>query len=124
MQARPRILVIDDSPLILEVARLSLEAEGYDVDIAPDLTTFEQHRATHAPDLIIIDVQMPEAFGDDLAATLGGAYRVGVPIILFSSIPEADLASRARRADVWGHVSKREGIRALIRRVKEALRPS
>jgi DNA-binding response OmpR family regulator len=121
MRERPRILVIDDSQLTLELARDALQEEGYEVDVAADLTTFESHRSAHAPDLIVIDVQMPEALGDDLASMLRGAYGVGAPILLLSSLPEADLASRAMRADVWGYVSKHNGMEALIARVKEAL---
>lgn len=121
MPAQPRILLIDDSPLVLEVTRSALESEGFDVDVATDLATFEAHRAARSPDLIVVDVQMPEAFGDDLAAMLRGAYGVSVPILLLSSLPDAELATRATHADVTGFVSKRDGLGSLVSRVREAL---
>lgn len=116
-----RILLIDDSPLVLEVTRFVLEAEGYAVDVAVDLDTFEARRASHDPDLIVVDVQMPEAFGDDLAEMLRGAYGVSVPILLLSTLPESELEQRARRAGVWGYVSKRDGLGSLVATVREAL---
>jgi CheY-like chemotaxis protein len=121
MPARPRVLVIDDSALILEVTRSALEEAGFDVDVAADVSAFEQRRAANAPDVIVVDVQMPEVFGDDLAAMLRGAYGVHIPILLLSSLPEAQLAERARAADVWGYVTKGEGLDALVGRVREAL---
>jgi len=123
MPARPRILLIDDSALVLAATRFALEAEGYEVDVALDLDSFEEHRAEHPPDLIMVDVQMPEAFGDDLAAMLRGAYHVECPILLLSTLPLEELEARARAAGVWGYVSKGEGIPALLTRVKEALAP-
>lgn len=121
MPGQHRILLIDDSPLVLEVTRFALEAEGFDVDVAVDLDTFETRRAAHDPDLIVVDVQMPEAFGDDLASTLRGAYGVEVPILLLSSLPKEELAGRAARAQVWGYVSKHDGLRSLVSTVREAL---
>ncbi len=121
MPARPRVLVIDDSKLVLEVTRFALESAGFEVDVAIDVTTFEAKRFANAPDVIVVDVQMPEAFGDDLASTLRGAYGVKVPILLLSTLPDAELASRARNAEAWGYVSKRDGLPKLISRLREAL---
>lgn len=124
MPASRRILLIDDSPLVLELTRSALESAGFEVDAAENLDAFEASRAARPPHVIVVDVQMPEAFGDDLAATLRGAYGVDVPILLLSSLPEAELARRARLADVWGYVSKTAGLPSLVSRVKEALATS
>jgi DNA-binding response OmpR family regulator len=121
MPGQHRVLLIDDSPLVLEVTRYALEAAGYDVDVAANLETFEAHRAARSPDLIVVDVQMPEAFGDDLATTLRGAYGVEVPILLLSTLPEDELARRAAQAEVWGYVSKQDGLGSLVTTVREAL---
>ncbi len=118
---RGAVLVLDDSPLVLAVTRFALEGAGFEVAAAPDLATFEQLRKTFSPDLILIDVQMPEAFGDDVASTLRGWHGVRVPILLVSSLEEAELARRASAAEVSGYVRKDAGMTALIDRCRELL---
>lgn len=121
MPVRPRVLVIDDSALVLEVTRSALESEGFEVDIALDVSSFEEKRRAIAPDVIVVDVQMPEAFGDDLASTLRGAYGVDVPILLLSTLPDEELAKRALAAEATGFVSKRDGLQSLVTRIREVL---
>lgn len=62
---KPRILVVDDEPLIREMAREILEASGYDVTEAADgqsgLETFLEARGTF--DLVILDLVMPRLHG-------------------------------------------------------------
>lgn len=116
-----KILIIDDSPLVLELARYALVDEGYDVSVATTLDEFEALRRSAPPDLILVDVQMPEAFGDDLTALLRGAYSVRVPIFLLSSLGEEELAVRAAAAEATGFISKRAGLDKLVARVHEAV---
>lgn len=118
---RRAVLVLDDSPLILGVTRFALEAAGFQVAVAEDLATFERLRTTLSPDLILIDVQMPEAFGDDVASTLRGLHGVRVPILLVSSLDETELARRARAAQASGYVRKDAGMGALVDRCKALL---
>ncbi len=115
------ILVFDDSPMILEVTRAALEAAGFQVAVAEDLATFEQHRGALDPDLILVDVQMPEAFGDDVVLTLREGHGVRVPILLVSSLEESELAKRAERARAAGYIQKKAGMTELVRRCKEVL---
>jgi DNA-binding response OmpR family regulator len=115
-----RILVFDDSPFVLALTRAGLEAAGFEVAIAEDLASFEAQRASFAPDLILVDVQMPEAFGDDVAATLTAWHQVQIPILLVSSLDESELAQRAREART-GYVSKSAGMGELVRRCRELL---
>lgn len=115
-----RILVVDDSPLILKALRYALEAEGMTVDTAESLDQLETHRTSTPPDAIVLDLQMPEAWGDDVATTLREAYGVSVPLLLMSSIEPAELAERAKEASVaW--VSKREGLPGIVERVRSIL---
>ena len=96
---RKRVLIIDDSPLILEVARSMLEDNGFNVAVAMNVTDFEKARRADPPDLIIVDIQMPEMFGDDLAQTIRGAYGEKAPILFLSSLEEPELARRATEAN-------------------------
>ena len=62
-----RILLMDDSPIFLEVMRSALENEGYAVVCASNLAELDGVRSQVASDLVLMDVQMPEL--DGLAAT-------------------------------------------------------
>lgn len=113
-----KILLIDDSALILEATRAALENAGYQVATAMTLEAFEEQRRREPPDLIILDIQMPEIFGDDLASTLRGAYGEPAPIVLLSSLEEQELERRAEESGAHAWVTKRAGMPALLAKVK------
>jgi CheY-like chemotaxis protein len=115
-----RILVVDDSAFILEAARGALTDVGYEVEVAQDLRELET-KCKKEHDLILIDIQMPEAFGDDLAMMLRGGRRMRTPIFFLSSLPDEELRQRAEEAAVDGFISKRDGMEALVRRVQQIL---
>jgi len=116
-----RILLMDDSELVLEVTRTALQAAGYDVVCASDLSQLEQARLQGPSDLVLMDVQMPEAFGDDIALTLRHTYGISAPIYLLSSLDDADLADRVQWAQIDGFISKNLGIEAIIGKVRSIL---
>jgi DNA-binding response OmpR family regulator len=118
---RNKVLILDDSPLVLALAQRALEREGFVVATAVDLTAFEAARAAMAPDLILVDVQMPEAFGDDVAATLRGGRGLQIPILLVSNLEHEELERRVLESAADGWISKHAGIQELVRRVKELL---
>lgn len=78
----PTILVVEDNPLSLKMARVALEAEGFVVLAAPDGRTALELMATARPDLIVQDVKLPDLDGVELLDRLrrlpGGA---DLPII-------------------------------------------
>jgi CheY-like chemotaxis protein len=114
---------MDDSAIFLEVMRGALEREGYSVVCASNLGELEEVRSNVPCDLVLMDVQMPEAFGDDIAMTLRHAYGVKAPIHLLSSLEEAELAERAKWAEIDGFISKNGGMDAVIAAVREILPP-
>jgi DNA-binding response OmpR family regulator len=118
---RKQILIVDDSALVLDMMRAALDAAGYDVLIANDLAQLEEHRRFHRPDLVLMDVQMPEAFGDDVAMVLRAAREVDAPIYLLSTLDEAELKRRAADAEIDGFISKQMGAEAIVSRVREII---
>jgi DNA-binding response OmpR family regulator len=116
------ILVLDDSPLVLEIVRVSLERAGYTVTTAGNLEELEAERARCKPDLLLMDIQMPEAYGDDVAMVLRAVRGVEIPIILFSSIDADKLGHRIKDAEVDAFVPKRAGIEAVIAQIRTILR--
>lgn len=116
-----KILLIDDSALVLEFTSAVLQRAGYSVATAMTVAELERQRQENPPDLIVVDVQMPEVFGDDLAGTLRGAYHVKTPMILLSSLDGAELAERAKEAEIEGWVTKSAGPEALLAKVVELI---
>lgn len=116
-----RILLMDDSELFLAVTKHGLQEAGYEVVVARDLAELERVRTQKPADLVLMDVQMPEAFGDDIAMTLRFAHDVTTPIYLLSSLDDADLAERAEWAKADGYISKNRGLDEIVAEVKRIL---
>jgi two-component system KDP operon response regulator KdpE len=121
---RRQILLVDDSPLVLDMMRAAFVQAGYEVLTAQDLAQLDVHRATSRPDLVLMDVQMPEAFGDDVAMVLRAARDVEAPIYLLSTLDEAELRRRAAEAEIDGFISKQIGVDAILARVRQILATS
>jgi DNA-binding response OmpR family regulator len=113
-----RILLVDDSPIIQSAAVQTLGDAGYDVQTRGN---FEEMIASGLDgyDLILMDVQMPELYGDDVASVLRHERHVMTPIYLFSSLDPTELAERAIAANVDGYISKQQGMDYLVTRVRE-----
>jgi CheY-like chemotaxis protein len=115
-----RILLVDDSPIIQRAATRALTEAGYEVTTRGSFDELLD-LGLDAYDLILMDVQMPELFGDDVAAVLRNERGVMTPIYLFSSIAQDDLATRAAAARVDGYISKSSGIEDMVERVRQIL---
>lgn len=122
--SKPTVFVLDDSELVLELAKEALVAAGHEVFTAQDLAQFEANAAAHRPDILVLDVNMPEVFGDDVATVLRGVRGWTMPILLVSSMDEAELARRAHEAGADAWISKRNGVDAMVNRVTALLASS
>ena len=116
MSGDKRILLVDDSALIRQSAAMALDAAGYHVTTRSAFDELIEH-GHDGYDLILMDVQMPELYGDDVAFTLRGERGVTTPIYLFSSVDEAELADLAADAGVDGYIPKAIGLDELVARV-------
>jgi DNA-binding response OmpR family regulator len=121
VSAAKRILLVDDSPLIRASASQALGTAGYQVTVRAAFDELLEH-GFDGFDLILMDVQMPELYGDDVAFTLRGQRGVTTPIYLFSSLADSELAGLAADAGIDGYISKSAGLDALVARVRQILR--
>ena len=115
-----RILLVDDSAIIRASAGSALTRAGFDVTVRAAFDELIEH-GIDGFDLILMDVHMPELFGDDVAFTLRGQRGVTTPIYLFSSIEEKELAKLAADARIDGYISKSSGLDDLVARVRKIL---
>ena len=105
-EATPRrILVADDEPLIRLDLREMLTALGYHVvgEASDGATAVRLARETH-PDLVIMDIQMPELDGLEAARILT-AENVA-PVLLLTAYSQKELVERAQQAGVVGYLVK------------------
>jgi DNA-binding response OmpR family regulator len=113
-----RILIVDDSPLILAAARYALSQAGYEVETREGVEDLGA-KGSDGFDLILMDVQMPELYGDDVANVLRNQRAVKTPIYLFSTLPAEELAERAAEAKVDGYINKDAGADHLVAEVRK-----
>ncbi len=64
------ILVVDDSPLVADIVKMRLEMYGYTVHLAHSGTEALKRVAEFVPDLLVLDVQMPDMNGYDVCRKL------------------------------------------------------
>ncbi len=83
---RPRILIVDDEPAIVELLVLLFEDEGYDVWCAYDGEQGLRVAKQVHPDLVISDVSMPRLTGLDLLHDLRANGTRETPVILMSAV--------------------------------------
>ncbi len=114
-----KILIIDDSRLVLKLSERQLKDAGYEVETAIDMSEVTDRLFSAKFDLILMDINMPEADGDKLAQLLRDKYEVSTPIILISDIPENELIERAQKAGVVGFISKKWGLNRLVEEVEQ-----
>jgi CheY-like chemotaxis protein len=115
-----RILIVDDSPLILAASKHALAQAGYDVETRTGVEDLGA-KGFQGFDLILMDVQMPELFGDDVASVLRLDRELRTPIYLFSTLPDHELAERAVEARVDGYITKGKGAEHLVAEVQRIL---
>ena len=82
----PKVLVIDDDPVIVELLRVNFEIEGFDVVVAADGPEGLARAASTKPDVILSDIMMPRMDGLEVVTKLKtGASTRHIPVILLSA---------------------------------------
>ncbi len=110
MEERKRILVVDDDPEHLYIARELLSAEGYEVLTHRSPFGVLGLIAASSPDLVLMDVNLPLFPGIDLAAYLRSDERTRtVPVVLYSSADERLLMSAVAKYGLFGYICKGDG---------------
>ena len=115
-----RVLVVDDEPQILRALRINLRARQYAVDTAATGTEALQAAAAHPPDLVVLDLGLPDMDGTDVIGGLRGW--TAVPIIVLSG--RADSADKVDALDAGAddYVTKPFGMDELLARMRAAVR--
>ncbi|MEV0589911.1 response regulator [Nonomuraea cavernae] len=115
-----RILVVDDEPQILRALRINLAARHYEVAVATDGGAALRMAADTSPDLVILDLGLPDLDGIDVIHGLRGWS--GIPIIVLSGRAGNQDKIDALDAGADDYVTKPFGIDELLARVRAVTR--
>jgi two-component system KDP operon response regulator KdpE len=115
-----RVLVVDDDPQILRALRINLTAHGYDVTVASDGGGALRAAADARPDVVVLDLGLPDLDGTEVIAGLRGW--TPVPIIVLSARVESTDKVRALDAGADDYVTKPFGMAELLARLRASVR--
>ncbi len=116
------ILAVDDDPALLRTLQINLRARNYAVTIARDGRTALQVAADEGPDLIVLDLGLPDMDGIDVLREL---RRISpTPIVVLSARQQSDDIVEALDLGANDYVTKPFSIDELLARIRSALRDS
>jgi DNA-binding response OmpR family regulator len=118
--ANPRILVVDDDRKIVDLIRLYLEKDGYRVLVAYDGRQALELAHQREPDLVVLDLMLPEVSGLDVCRTLRAETNVPIIMLTARTTEEDKLLGLGLGAD--DYVTKPFSPRELLARVRAVLR--
>jgi len=118
-----KILIIDDSPDSVFLLQDRLEREGFETAKAYNGEMGIQKAVNEKPDLILLDVMMPDISGFDVCKTLSSKEETKlIPIILLTALTEADNLQQGLQSGAFDYIKKPFNRTELIARINSALR--
>ena len=116
-----RILVVDDEADIRGLLKEILSEEGYEVDIAADASQARTSRANQVPDLVLLDIWMPDTDGITLLREWSHTDGYDCPVVMMSGHGTVETAVEATRLGAFDFVEKPLSLTKLLRTVERAL---
>lgn len=90
------VLMIEDDPTIAEMYRLQLEHDGYVVSIATTGEIAESSIAADDPDVVLLDLLLPDRSGFEVLASLNEVLPRHAPVVILSNYGEPSMMDRGR----------------------------
>jgi DNA-binding NtrC family response regulator len=117
----PHILVVDDEADIRGLLKEILSEEGYEVDVAANAAQARASRARQSPDLVLLDIWMPDVDGISLLREWSASTTDGCPVVMMSGHGTVETAVEATRLGAFDFVEKPLSLAKLLRTVERAL---
>ena len=117
----PKILVVDDEVGIRELLSEILRDEGHDVQLAENAAEARSARNAGRPDLVLLDIWMPDTDGITLLKEWGAAGQLNMPVVMMSGHATIDTAVEATKIGALDFLEKPIGMQKLLAAVKKAL---
>jgi excisionase family DNA binding protein len=116
----PLVLLVDDDDQVRELVRVNLEFEGYAVREAASATEGLAAIEDATPDLILLDVMMPQVDGWEMLRRIQERHGAGaIPVVMFSGKADDQAASEAQQRGAQGFVGKPFDLQQLIEQTKQ-----
>ena len=120
----PLVLIVDDDERVREYVRVNLEAEGYIVREAGNADEGLRALEESQPDLVLLDVMMPQVDGWEMLQRLQERHGEGaVPVVMFSGKVGEQAADEAAERGAQGFIGKPFDPGQLIEKTKQLLSP-
>jgi DNA-binding NtrC family response regulator len=116
-----KILVVDDESDIRRLLQEILTEEGYEVEVAADAGQARAARARQVPDLVLLDIWMPDTDGITLLREWSDEAADGCPVVMMSGHGTVETAVEATRLGAFDFVEKPLSLAKLLRTVERAL---
>lgn len=116
------ILVVDDEVGIRELLSEILSEEGHIVSLADNAAAARMERIKRRPDLVLLDIWMPDADGISLLKDWGATGQLNMPVVMMSGHGTIDTAVEATRIGAVDFLEKPIALQKLLATVKKALR--
>lgn len=120
----PRLLVVDDEPEIRRLVSEILEDEGYEVAMAEDAYTARQLKTAINPNLILLDIWMPDTDGITLLKEWVAEDSLTCPVVMMSGHGSVESAVEATRLGAYDYLEKPLSMAKLLLIVERALEAS
>jgi DNA-binding response OmpR family regulator len=120
MRKKARILVVDDEQYILDMLKCTLADESYNVDIAVDGNSALTLLAERKPDLVLLDIRMPDLNGYEALELI--RQQSDVPVIMLTGVLEPISVKQSMELGADDYVRKPFGILELLARIQAKLR--
>src|SRR6186713_3551886 len=117
-----QILVVDDEVGIRELLSEILRDEGYQVRLAENAGQARAQRAQARPDLVLLDIWMPDTDGITLLKEWASGGLLTMPVVMMSGHATIDTAVEATRIGAMDFLEKPIALQRLLGTVKRALR--
>jgi DNA-binding response OmpR family regulator len=118
----PKIVVVDDSQVVLDLVSETLLKEGYQVIAVNNPFGFSNLLRREQPQLALVDVTMPALLGTQLVEIAVRAGGHNCLIVLFSDRPVVELAAMAKQCGADGFLQKDGDMNKLLQSVRAMLR--
>jgi len=119
-----QILVVDDEVGIRELLSEILADEGHDVRLAENAESARRLREQTRPDLVLLDIWMPDTDGITLLKEWAAGGQLGMPVIMMSGHGTIETAVEATRVGALDYLEKPIALQRLLATVRRALRPA
>ena len=116
-----KILVVDDEAGIRELLSEILSDEGHDVQLAENASAARNARNAARPDLVLLDIWMPDTDGITLLKEWSAAGQLNMPVVMMSGHGTIDTAVEATRIGAQDFLEKPIALQKLLAAVKRAL---